>query len=54
MNNKNIFEIIQYLGKNNNELVQWYGDLAMYEKRIKISDADILIEFMKIINSEIK
>ena len=48
------YEIIQYLGKNNSELVQWYGDLAIYEKKINVSDIDILIEFMKIINSEIK
>lgn len=50
----NIYEIIQYLGENNSELVQWFGDLAIYEKKTNITDIDIFIEFIKIINSEIK
>ena len=49
-----IFEKTQALGKAGSDLVSWFGDYAVYEKKFGVSDEQILEAYAELERSEIR
>lgn len=50
-----VYEMIQDLGKLGcTELVEWCGDLAMYEKRLNVTTETIVKEWKKLVEKRTK